>query len=59
MMIDGIQVIFDDYNNPISYLVDCHIIMETGPCYTISFAGSDKILWSIYSFDSEADMFGI
>ncbi len=59
MMIDGIQVIFDDYNNPVSYLVDCHVIMETGPCYTISFAGSDKILWRIYSFDSEADLFGI
>ena len=59
MMIDGIQVIFDDYNNGVSYLVDCHVIMETGPCYTIGFAGSDKVLSRIYTFDSEADMFGI
>ena len=59
MMIDGIQVIFDDYGNSVSYLVDCHVIMETGPCYDISFAGSDLMLWRIYSYASEDAMFGI
>ena len=58
MMIDGIQVIFDDYSNSVSYLVDCHVIMETGPCYDISFAGSDLLLWRIYSYASEGAMFG-
>ena len=58
MMIDGIQVIFDEYNNSVSYLVDCHVIMESGPCYDISFAGSDLLLWRIYSYASEGAMFG-
>ncbi len=58
MMIDGIQVIFDDYSNSVSYLVDCHVIMESGPCYDISFAGSDLLLWRIYSYASEGAMFG-
>lgn len=53
IFIDGVQTIFDEYNRPRTYLVDCHVIMKSGPSYTISLMGPYMRLLRIFEYDVE------
>lgn len=46
--IDGVQTVFNDSNKPNTYLVDCHVLMKSGPSYTISLIGPEQMLNRVF-----------
>lgn len=46
--IDGVQTVFNDLDKPNTYLVDCHVLMKSGPSYTISLIGPEQMLNRVF-----------
>jgi len=53
LMVDGIQAVFNDYNQEQTVLVDVKVLMETGRSYTLSFIGSERHLYRFMSHPSQ------
>lgn len=56
IMIDGVQFVWDDSSEDEctpdatgTIQVDCHVLMEKGPNYTLSFWGTDEIVLKIFT----------
>lgn len=56
IMIDGVQFVWDEsaeYSDDASasgtIQVDCHVFMEKGPSYTLSFWGTDEVVLKIFT----------
>ena len=43
--IDGVQDVYNDQGTAYTLLVDCHVLMKSGPSYTLSLIGSEQELY--------------
>ncbi len=53
MLIDGIQVVFINGNQPQTLQVDCRVLMESGRSYSFGFTGSELFVTNFYSHPTQ------